>query len=173
MRIFIAMITVMIMACWVGLFAILLGWIELEWLVLRLPGSMAEFSDATGVLNGLFSSFAVLLALVAVLLQGRELKEATMAQYEQAASLNAQLECQQSVTDAIIEQLKEQQKSNAILLFQVRQQYHLAEVERMDGILDKIKNENRSDNLFQNCVDKKSRHKKQLDVIQRIMEELE
>jgi hypothetical protein len=172
MRLLIFSVALFIVGSWLALGSFLLGHTLIEGFVLKLPESTAELGDSAGILNGLFSSLAVVLALVAVLLQGKDLKESTAAQNAQAQSLAEQLENQKRVTKAIVEQLEQQQISNRIMLFQAQQQYHVSEMERMDSTLKNIKDTKRSDNLFQNCVDKKKRHKAELEKIQSCMEAL-
>ncbi len=179
MKLLILLVAVSILGCWFALSGFLLGFIHIEGVNLTLPQTTAAFSDSTNVLNGIFSSFAIVLALIAVLLQGRELKESTAAQNEQALALKQQLQLQQKITtaqlkrsEAIANQLKIQQNANKIMLLQAKQQYHVSEMDRMDVVIDNIKGTKRNDKLFQNCVDKKARHKEYLEEIQEKLDEL-
>ena len=89
MKLVVLCISITIFSSWVILSWVLLGHADISWLTLSLPKTTSEFGDSVGILNGLFSAFAVVLALVAVLLQGRELKASTKAQNEQADALKA------------------------------------------------------------------------------------
>lgn len=173
MKLLVIGVAVLIFGMWLGLAGVLLGHVSIPGMALQLPTSTAALGDSAGVLNGIFSSVAVVLALAAVLLQGKELKDSTAAQNAQAESLAEQLKNQESITQTIVNQLEQQRVSNQILLLQTQQQYHASEIERMDSILLRIEGTTRSDNLFQNCVDKKKRHKKKLDEIQNEMDAIE
>ncbi len=179
MKLVVALITFSIMGFWLAISYFLLGHIEIPGVQLALPKTTSDFSGSAGILNGLFSSFAVVLALVAVLLQGRELKESTAAQNEQALALKEQLLQQQKMTsaqldrsEALANQLKIQQNSNKIMLLQTKLHYHISEMDRMDSIIENIKGTKRGDNLFQNCVDKKTRHKEQKEELQKQLDSL-
>lgn len=180
MRIFIFLITLTIFSSWIGLGGLLLGYIDFEGMKLGLPTNTAEFGDSTNVLNGLFSSFAVVLALVAVLLQGRELKESTKAQNEQAEALKKQLVHQQELTkaelirsQAIVDQLKQQQTANQILLLQAQLQYHTGEISRMDIILDKYDGNFEKSDLYNGSRNKKQEHLASLRSLKQKIEKLE
>ena len=173
MKLIVAFISLSIIGLWGGLGYFLLGQVDIPGIHLALPVTTTDFSESTGFLNGLFSSFAVVLALVAVLLQGRELKESTAAQNEQAAALKEQLLLQQKITiaqlersEALANQLEIQQTANKIMLLQTKHNYHVSEMARMDSIIENIKCTKREDNLFQNCVDKKATHKAEIENIQ-------
>lgn len=179
MRFFIFIITLLIIGCWLVISLFLLGSIKIDGIYLALPTSTAAFSDSTGFLNGLFSSFAVVLALVAVLLQGRELKESNIAQKEQAEALKKQLEYQQKTTDAqlqrsqaIADQLAQQQMTNKVMILQAKQQYHSSEISRMDSIISKIQGNKDKSDLFTNCVAKKKEHLSELNNIKADIHEL-
>ncbi|WP_138774436.1 hypothetical protein [Desulfohalovibrio reitneri] len=61
---------------------------------LSLPESTSELGDSIAIIDGLFSSLAIVLGLVAVLIQGKELKESTKAQIDQYTALKEQKEQQ-------------------------------------------------------------------------------
>ncbi|MEW5973536.1 MAG: hypothetical protein AB1713_07245 [Pseudomonadota bacterium] len=54
---------------------------------LKLPESWNELGDALGVLNGLFNSIAILLGLIALYIQGRQINE-SIAQQKLGTSKN-------------------------------------------------------------------------------------
>ncbi len=107
---------------------------------LSFPETTSEAGDSLVAVEGIFSSVAVVLALIAVLLQGRELKASTFAQREQAAALQVQSSQQ-------IDAIKMQAHS-------VRLQFLLSEVERLGNIADKTRNE------IEECDDTKEKRKK-------------
>ena len=173
MKFFILLITLVIISSWIGLSLLLLGHIQIEGIQLELPKSMASFGDASGILNGVFSSFAVILALITVLFQGKELRESTAAQNEQSQSLKEQLQHQQKITksqlersQAIMSQLEQQQVTNKILILQAKQQYHSSEISRMDSVLDKLDGDFSKQKLYNNCISKKKEHVEHLKDIE-------
>src|SRR5699024_716021 len=152
--------------------SILLGFITLPNFVLTLPSTTVELGSSFGVLNGLFSSLAVILALVAVFIQGRELQYSTQAQRDQVEELKHQVENQRSTTEAIIRQLEQQHKTNSIHLLHAEHQFHSSEIARMDTILDKIEGDFSKKNLFDNSKAKKSNHIAKLGAIEKRIEKL-
>lgn len=147
---------------WVSLSYFLLGGVSIPWLELTLPKSTSEFGDSVGILNGLFSALAVVLAQVAVLLQGRELKESTKAQSEQANALKAQLKQQELInseqfkrSQTMMGQLQQQQIATRVIILQAQQQYHSAEITRMDSILEKIEGNHAKNELLKDAYQKR------------------
>lgn len=72
--------------------ALFSGLISNEWLPeallqLELPNSFAGVGEAMTTLDGLFSSIAIVLGLIAILFQEKELKASTDAQALQAKAL--------------------------------------------------------------------------------------
>ena len=142
-------------------------WVNL--LSLAKPKSTAELGDSLGLLNGLLSSIAIVLALLAVLIQSKELKDSTKAQNEQADSLKKQLDQQQAITgaqlkqaEAIAKQLEQQQISNRIVGLAARQRFLLSEMARMDLI---IASNSGKDDLIGNSKKKKARLQKEAEQI--------
>ena len=93
-------------------------WFSAEITQLKKPTSVNDLGESMGIIDGLFSSLAVFLALVAVIFQGRELKDSTAAQNEQAEALTDQvrrqddsLQLQAKQTEALLEQIKKQDQS--------------------------------------------------------------
>lgn len=159
MKIIITVISLLFIGLWFALCAVLLGFVTVEPVSLGLPKSAAELGDAFGILNGLFSSLAVVLALVAVFLQGRELRASTKAQEEQARSLQTQLEHQRDIM--------------RIQLLQVEAQYRSAEIIRMDSIIENVSGKPEKKELFDNAVNKKREHISALNYIQSKMANLQ
>ena len=154
-------------------------YIPINIFTLALPKSTAELGDSMGILNGLFSSFAIILALITVLFQSKELRDSTVAQTEQAYALNQQLEHQQKMlsiqlqqSTAIVQQLEQQQISNKIVGLTARQRYLLSEVSRMDGILKDIYGNMEKEELFNNCNAKKKQHQLELSEIDSTIKKL-
>lgn len=179
MKLIVFTLSIVVFGAWLLLSYVLLGHVDVPWLELSLPQSTSEFGDSISILNGLFSAFAVVLALVAVLLQGKELKESTKAQNEQADALKAQLAHQEQVNNeqlkrsqTMLEQLQQQQLATRAVVLQAEQQYHSAEVTRMDGILEKIDGNHEKSDLFKHCVQKKKEHIERLKTIQKQFNEI-
>ncbi|MDQ6962581.1 MAG: hypothetical protein Q9M28_08650 [Mariprofundaceae bacterium] len=183
MRLLIAIIALFVIGIWVFLAYFLMGEINIPHISLALPKSTESFSNSTTFLTGLLSSFSVILGLIAVLLQGKELKESTSAQRAQATALEKQSESQQKVlasqldrSEAMVKQLEQQATANRILILQAKQQYDSSEVSRMDSILNqlKVKDIKTTNNLlFENCVAKKKVHIKSLKDIQNEMDKFQ
>jgi len=117
---------------WLGLVAFLTGYIPTEHIPenfrhLTLPKSTTDLGDSLAILDGIFTSIAIILGLIAILLQGKELKESTKAQTEQAHSLSIQID--------------QQNASNILGAYGARLQFLLTEVERLEGQIDKLVNE--------------------------------
>lgn len=179
MKTLVAIITVLFGGSLICLCYFLLGGFEVPWFNLTLPTTTAEFGDSIGILNGLFSSIAVLLALVAVLLQSKELKAATDAQNDQAKALQAQVESQKDLhlqqikrSEAMLLQIEQQQLANKVIVLQAQNTYHASELARMDKILDKIKGKHDQSNLWESCLLKKKAHLAEIKVIHEKITEL-
>lgn len=161
MRSIVILSAILFVGLWTGSVYVLLGGEWANFSSLEYPSSTSDLGESLGLLNGLLSSIAIVLALLAVLIQSKELKDSTRAQNEQAESLKKQLEQQQSITKAqlkqaelITKQLEQQQISNRIVGLSARQRYLLSEMSRMDSI---ISSESASETLIDNCKKKKSR----------------
>lgn len=119
-----ALFLVIIFVClWVTFNAYLLDFFPKEYLPrvfakITLPNNAATLGDSAAVLESLFSSIALALSLIAIFLQGKELKTAAEAQTDQAISLS--------------KQLKQQENSNKIVAYSARLQYLLSESDRLD-----------------------------------------
>lgn len=113
---------------WLISIAILSGVFSLNWLPdslssLALPEDFASLGNAMTMLDGLFSSIAIILGLIAILIQGRELKATNEAQTLQAKLLT--------------EQLKQQESSNRLGAYTARLQFLSAEIAQLELRVDK------------------------------------
>ena len=178
MKILIILISLTLFTSWLLLSYFLLGHMDASWLQVKLPESTAELGDSLGILNGLFSALAVVLALVAVLLQGRELRASTKAQNEQAEALKAQLIHQEKINEeqlrrsqTMIEQLRQQQIATQVITLQAQQNYHATEIARMEAVLEKLEGNHEKAELFNNSLNKKKQHiTEQSNIIKKIKE---
>jgi hypothetical protein len=123
---------------WIGLAAFLTGYIPAEYLPenfrqLTLPKSTTDLGDSLAILDGVFTSIAMVLGLIAILLQGKELKESTKAQTEQAHSLSIQI--------------NQQNSSNILGAYAARLQFLLTEVERLEEQIDKLLKEVKTEKI--------------------------
>lgn len=103
---------------------------------LKAPATMAELGDSLGVVNGLMSSLAVILALQTLVSQRRD----SMRAGEEQAKYQ----------EFLLEQLTIQTLSS-------RQSYLMGEEERLQGILDRTAGELRHEQLRGNVMRRKSR----------------
>ena len=109
---------------WLFSIAYLTGYIPTNFLPqnfsnLALPTTTSQLGDSLSILDGIFTSIAILLGLVAILLQGKELKESTRAQTLQAKSLE--------------KQIIQQKESNQLGAYTVRLTYLVAEADRLEN----------------------------------------
>jgi len=152
----------MFLLMWLCLLAYLTGYIPQDLVPanltkLTLPTSTTQLGDSLAVLDGLFTSIAIVLGLVAILLQGRELKESTKAQTEQAHSLSIQI--------------GQQEASNRLGAFGARLQFLLTEADRLDtqvdSLIQQVETESDTDkktelwNIIKNSRNKQSEHRNQ------------
>ncbi|WP_415878129.1 hypothetical protein [Methylomonas sp. TEB] len=179
MKLVVLVLSLLLLGSWLLLSYVLFGQVHISWLKLALPKTTAEFGDSIGILNGLFSALAVVLALVAVLLQGKELRASTEAQNEQANALRAQLIHQEKInseqlkrSQTMLDQLQQQQIANRAIILQAQQQYHASEVARMDALLEKLEGNHEKADLFNNSVSKKKEHLNNLKNIQKQFQEI-
>lgn len=129
MKILVVSIFIVFIALWTGYIAYLSGIIDLPILPdnladLKLPVSMKEMGESMAVLDGLFTTVAILLGLIAILLQGRALKESTIAQTKQSEDLSRQI--------------SQQRYANALSAYSARQSFLTAEIIHMEGKIDKL-----------------------------------
>ena len=91
---------------------------------LKLPKTTAELGDSLALIDSLFASVALVLGLVAILIQGKELKASTKAQTSQAKTLELQI--------------KQQQDSNLLGAYSVRQTFLLSDCERLNNQIESL-----------------------------------
>lgn len=176
MRTIVIFSAILFVGLWIASVYVLLGAEWSNFFDLEYPASTSDLGESLGVLNGLLSSIAIVLALLAVLIQSKELKDSTKAQNQQAEALKKQLEQQQSITEAqlkqaeaIAQQLEQQQISNRIVGLSARQKFLLSEMSRMDSI---ISSESASETLIDNCKKKKSRLQNEAQDIDKEIEDV-
>lgn len=85
---------------------------------LGLPTTLPELGDALAITDGLFTTIAISLGLIAILLQGRELKASTDANAEQAKALWLQM--------------KQTQEANRLNALTARLQFLTSDNERLE-----------------------------------------
>lgn len=162
MRFFIIISTLLFLSLWILSSLYYIGVIEIPFLTLKLPNSTAELGDSMGLLNGLFSSITVVLALIAIIYQNKELRDSTKAQDEQAIALNKQLLQQQKYSEI---QLEKQQISNKIIALAARQKFIISEANRLSETIIELHDSFEQKELFNNCVYKKSRLREEANKI--------
>lgn len=162
MRFFIIISTLLFLSLWILSSLYYIGVIEIPFLTLKLPNSTAELGDSMGLLNGLFSSITVVLALIAIIYQNKELRDSTKAQDEQALALNKQLLQQQKYSEI---QLEKQQISNKIIALAARQKFIISEANRLSETIIELHDSFEQKELFNNCVYKKSRLREEANKI--------
>lgn len=176
MRIFLITSTVLILSLWLLISLFCLGIIDIPFIALKRPETMSGLGDSMGLLNGLFSAITVILALVAIVYQSKELKDATEAQNQQAQALSEQLGYQQKITQiqveqasALTQQLEQQQISNKIVALATRQNFIISEASRLSDVIDSLYGKFEKEELFNNCVNKR---KSLMDEAKEIDEEM-
>lgn len=120
---------VLCLATWFGFTLVLSGFIPTKQLAvffpnLILPKTTGELGASLTIVEGIFSSLAVVFALVAVLLQGKELKKSTDAQRSQAGVLSAQL--------------NQQTQSVRLSAYSARLQFLVAEIDRLNEQIQRL-----------------------------------
>lgn len=124
MRLTISLILLAFVGLWLGLMAFLTGSMPMTWLPtgfssLELPKTTDALGNSLTILDGLFTSVAIVLGLVAILFQGKELKASTDAQTLQAEALSLQI--------------KQQEASNKLGAYSARLQFLSSEIEHMEN----------------------------------------
>lgn len=123
MKLYVTLVFALFVALWLAAIAMFSGIIPTDWLpdslaTLKVSNSFEGIGNAMATLDGLFSSIAILLGLVAILLQGRELKASTQAQTEQSEALSLQI--------------SQQEASNKLGAYSTRLQFLSAEIEHLE-----------------------------------------
>lgn len=124
MRLTVSLILLTFVALWLGLMGFLTGNVPMTWLPsgfsgLELPKTTDALGNSLTILDGLFTSVAIVLGLVAILFQGRELKASTEAQTLQA--------------EALSKQITQQEASNKLGAYTARLQFLSSEIEHMEN----------------------------------------
>lgn len=124
MKLYVPIVFIGFFILWLLSIAFLSGLIQFDWIPLKIkdlvfPESFESLGNAMGTLDGLFSSIAIVLGLIAILFQGRELKASTDAQALQAK--------------ALAEQISQQQASNELVACGVRLQFLNAEINYLES----------------------------------------
>jgi len=160
LKLIIIFVAITLIGAWFLFTLYLMGYFPIEGFLgkLKLPTDTSQLGDSLGIINGLFSAVAVIFALIAILLQGKELKESTKAQNMQALALT--------------DQLKQQDLSNKLNVLSVRLQYLRSEIDRMQVIINSVEGNTEQSDLFNNCVAKKNRYLKDSEKINLQMEKL-
>lgn len=174
MRVYIALVFLAFLVLWLAAIALLGGVIPSSWLPeslskLEQPGNFAHLGEAMGTLDSLFSSIAIVLGLIAILFQGRELKASTDAQALQAAALT--------------QQIVQQEESNRLGAYSVRLNFLTAEIKHMENKIaemveqanSKKKNGEDSTELWQiikNTRSKQQRYRQQAEEIDTRIQQL-
>lgn len=122
MKFYVTMVFAVFLFFWLLSLALFSGVLPASWLPaslsqLELPTSFAHLGEAMATLDGLFSSIAIVLGLVAILFQGKELQASTEAQTLQAAALT--------------QQISQQEESNRLGAYSVRLSFLSAEIDHM------------------------------------------
>ena len=129
MRTTIFVLLVVCLASWFGFALILSGFLKIDGISslfpsVQFPETTSEVGASLNILQGLFSSLAIVFALVAVFIQGKELKESTDAQREQARALSSQIEMQAEVI-----------QMNA---YSTHLQFLVAEIDRLEDQIQRL-----------------------------------
>lgn len=124
MKYYVALVFVGFFLLWVASIAFFSGLIQPEWLPdglikMSRPSSFESLGDAMATLDGLLSAIAIVLGMIAILFQGRELKASTDAQALQA--------------DALSKQLAQQQASNRLGAYTARLQFLNSEITYLEA----------------------------------------
>lgn len=127
MKTYVSLIFFIFVFLWLLSIALFSGLISNEWLPeallrLELPNSFAGVGEAMTTLDGLFSSIAIVLGLIAILFQGKELKASTDAQALQAKALT--------------QQIAQQESANLLGAYSARLSYLSAEIELMENKIE-------------------------------------
>lgn len=145
MRIVVLLTFLLFFLLWAALAAFLTGYIPIEHLPenlrhLTLPSSTDDLGDSLAILDGLFTSIAIVLGLIAILLQGKELKESTKAQTDQAYALSMQI--------------KQQHSANCLGAYSARLQFLLTQDDRLEQQIDKLVTEVRNEQNAESKAEK-------------------
>jgi len=132
---------------------------------LAIPRSTAELGDSLAILDGIFSSIAIVLGLVAIIIQSKELKESVKAQSEQAKILSVQMQ--------------QQNESNRLAAYTARLQFLLGEMDRLGGDIDRLiealrkmpdsEEKSEKQKILENTIEKRKRYRDEANKINNIL----
>jgi len=132
---------------------------------LTLPKSTAGLGDSLAILDGIFSSIAIVLGLVAIIFQSKELKESVKAQAEQATFLSIQMQ--------------QQEESNKLSAFTARLQFLLGEIDRLGSDIERLietlnripnsQNKIEKQKILKNTIEKRKFYRREADKINEIL----
>ncbi len=132
---------------------------------LALPKSTTELGDSLAILDGLFSSIAIVLGLVAIIFQSQELKESTKAQSQQA--------------EALAIQMYQQSEANKLAAYTARLQFLIGEMDRLGSDINRLMQELRTmpesdakqekNNILNNTVEKRRKYRAEAEKIDELL----
>lgn len=116
----------LLLGLWILLLTLSIGLLPLpeKMQALSLPATLGELGDALAITDGLFTTIAISLGLIAILLQGRELKASTDANAEQAKALWFQM--------------KQTQEANRLNAMTARLQFLTSDNERLERQVESL-----------------------------------
>lgn len=169
---YVVVVFLLFLALWLAALALFAGILPQEWLPeLKRPDSFALLGEAMGSLDGLFSSIAIVLGMIAILFQGRELKASTDAQTLQAQALALQI--------------TQQNSANQLAAYSARLNYLASEINYMESKITEMverANNHKQKGETQKCEDlwdiirntreKQGRYRKQADTIDNSIQNL-
>lgn len=190
MKIIITLLFLFFIFTWLGALALLAGYIPIEVLPsffakIELPKNFALLGEAMGVLDGLFSSIAILLGLVAILLQGKELKNSTQAQTEQARELKISTQAQAEQAKALTKQISKQEEFNKLAAYSARLKFLTAEINYLDTKVNEMEidankqkaagkdeDANKTWTILRNTRAKQQRYREQAEQTDKLIQEI-
>ena len=123
----ISVLVALVLSTWGAVLVVATGLVPLPTFLagLELPTSLAGLGDALAITDGIFTTMAITLGLVAILLQGRELKASTDANAEQAKALWLQM--------------KQTQEANRLNAMTARLQFLTSDNDRLEMQVARLK----------------------------------
>ncbi len=116
----VALLVALVLSTWGAVLLVATGLAPLPTFLegMELPTTLAGLGDALAITDGIFTTMAITLGLIAILLQGRELKASTDANAEQAKALWLQM--------------KQTQEANRLNAMTARLQFLTSDNERLE-----------------------------------------
>ena len=106
-----------------------------------LPRTTSDLGQSFSTVESLLSTLSVTLALVAVIFQGKSIKDSTDAQKQQAEELVKQLRTQERQAEAMIKQFEAQRDLTIISAHSTTLQYLASSLEWNEIIIGRLKEE--------------------------------